>query len=413
MKTISLYTGAGGLDIGLEAAGFTPVICIELDSDARETIEFNRPLWPLLGQGNIHAYKPEEILEQSRLRPREASLLCGGPPCQPFSKAAMWVNGKLPGLADYRANTLEAFINIAEVALPKVILLENVRAILKPGIYSPIKMLTSGLNMINNRHRTKYHWSIVHINAADFGVPQTRERVYLFANREGLNFQAPRKTHSSVVKDRSFEPYFTAWDAIGGLDTKKWDEELTPKGKWAGLLPSIPEGWNYLWHTDKGRGNPIFGWRTRFWSFLLKLAKDRPSWTLPANPGPATGPFHWRNRLLSQKELCRIQTFPDDYIVKGKYASVRRQVGNAVPPLIGEIIGREICKQWLGQVHKNDLHFLPSRNNDPPVRSRIKQVPKQYLHLVGNHEPHPGVGKGPRAISQFYRATSDYKDLGG
>ena len=81
--------------------------------------------------------------------------------------------------------------------------------------------------------------------------------------------------------------------------------------KSADLLPAIPEGENYLFHTNRGAGVPLFGWRTRFWNFLFKLAKDRPSWTIQARPGPATGPFHWTNRRLSARELCRLQTFPD------------------------------------------------------------------------------------------------------
>ena len=79
-------------------------------------------------------------------------------------------------------------------------------------------------------------------------------------------------------------------------------------GKWAGLLPTIPEGENYLFHTRLGGGRPLFGYRTRYWSFLLKLAKDEPSWTLQAHPGPATGPFHWANRPLTVQEMLRLQS---------------------------------------------------------------------------------------------------------
>src|SRR4029078_5650811 len=90
--------------------------------------------------------------------------------------------------------------------------------------------------------------------------------------------------------------YTTTWDAIGHLSNREVDEPLAPAGKRAGLLPSSPEGNNYLWHTPRGGGKPLFGWRTRYWSFLLKLAKDKPSWTLQAQTGPATGPVHWPNR---------------------------------------------------------------------------------------------------------------------
>ena len=76
----------------------------------------------------------------------------------------------------------------------------------------------------------------------------------------------------------------------------------------SGLLPSIPEGENYLWYTNRGGGLQLFGWRTRYWSFLLKLAKSLPSWTIQAQPGSAIGPFHWRSRKLTTREMCRLQT---------------------------------------------------------------------------------------------------------
>lgn len=404
MKSISLFTGAGGLDLGLEAAGFEPAICVEVDEDARATLRLNRPNWPLLEVGDIHAHRPEEIVEQAGLRPKDAVLLCGGPPCQPFSKAAIWVNGEHAGLTDARSKTLEAYIGVAEAALPQVLLLENVRGLSTPGKNSALKLMQSGVERINRRWGTHYRWTIMNSNASDYGVAQRRERTYLLADRDGSTFQPPHKTHSPVPGD-GLEPYVTAWDTIGDLDSDKWDEALTPRGKWAKLLPSIPEGWNYLWHTNRGGGRPLFGWRTRFWSFLLKLAKDRPSWTLPACPGPATGPFHWRNRLLSVREICRLQSFPDEYVIHGIYSSARQQLGNAVPPLIAEVIGREICRQWLGYRGPAKLRFLYSRFNGCPGPSQVKPVPEHFLSLAGDHKPHPGVGKGPGALKRMHETV--------
>lgn len=397
MKSISLYTGAGGLDIGLEAAGFEPSICVELEEDARTTLKFNRPHWYLLEPGNIHAHKPEEILELANLKPREVVLLSGGPPCQPFSKASFWVNGKAAGLADVRSKTLKAYIKVADVALPQFLILENVKGRSKFGKNNVIELLKAGIDWINYRKGTHYKWTILCLNAADYGVPQTRERMYMMADRDGRTLKPPSKTHTAVENDGALDPYFTAWDAIGDLDTTKWDKSLSLRGKWADLLPSIPEGWNYLWHTDRGGGRHLFGWRTKFWSFLLKLAKNRPSWTISANPGPATGPFHWRNRMLSLRELCRIQTFPDSIVIQGIYSSARRQIGNAVPPLIGEIIGKELCRQWIGSNNEDRLQFLLTQRENRPRKYPRRPTPEKYLSLIGNHKPHPGVGKGPRA----------------
>lgn len=192
----------------------------------------------------------------------------------------------------------------------------------------------------------------------------------------------------------------TAWDALADINPEP-EEDLGLRGKWAALLPSIPEGENYLWHTDRGGGLPLFGWRRRYWTFLLKLAKNRPSWTIQAQPGPAVGPFHWENRRLSARELCRLQTFPDDVILAGKRASVQRQLGNAVPSLLAEVLGREIRTQILGlEPLKSPLHLLPPDRSPAPAPETVRDVPKEYLELVGNHSPHPGTGRGKAALER-------------
>jgi DNA (cytosine-5)-methyltransferase 1 len=174
------------------------------------------------------------------------------------------------------------------------------------------------------------------------------------------------------------------------------------RGKWAALLPSIPEGENYLFHTDRGGGKPLFGWRRRYWSFLLKLAKNRPSWTIQAQPGPAIGPFHWENRRLSTRELCRLQTFPDNVCICGGRTSIQRQLGNAVPSLLAEVIAREIAVQLLGKrrVLAPPKLLPPDRSPAPPAE-RARTVPRQFLELVGDHTPHPGTGLGNSALLRF------------
>src|SRR5690606_35219776 len=139
---------------------------------------------------------------------------------------------------------------------------------------------------------------------------------------------------ADLADELNREPHRTAWDALYDVRPDP-DEDLAPRGRWANLLPSIPEGENYAFYTD--RRNPdqaLFGWRCRYWNFLLKLAKNRPSWTIQAQPGPSTGPFHWEDRLLSKRDLCRLQTFPDRVRVEGGRNAVQRQIGNAVPSLL-------------------------------------------------------------------------------
>ena len=394
--TISLFTGAGGLDLGLEAAGFCISICVEVAKDAQETLKVNRPHWKLAEPGHIHQISPPEILEQSNLRRGELALLSGGPPCQPFSKSAYWTGGR-QGLRDPRASGLRAYLDVVEVALPKVILLENVRGLAPNGNRDGgLKLLADGIRDINRRLGSAYKLQVFHLNAVNYGVPQSRERVFLLASIDGTTFQIPPVTHG--CGDR-LEPRVTAWDAIGDLDSPEWPSELEPAGKWAGLLKSIPEGKNYLWHTKRGGGAPLFGWRTRYWSFLLKLSKRQPSWTIQAEPGPATGPFHWRNRRLSIRELARLQTFPDNYQFVGNRHSVHRQIGNAVPCAIGELLGLEIRRQFLGEqnIHRQ-LRMIPCRRENCPGEYPVQPVPNSYVHLLGEHPDHPGRGLGPGRV---------------
>lgn len=394
---LSLFTGAGGLDLGLEVAGFEPALCVEMDEDSRETIKINRPGWRLSDPGDIHELGQEDLLCQAALKPRQLMLLAGGPPCQPFSKSAYWLNGHGRGLQDPRARALRAFARVVEATLPRVFLLENVKGLAYTGKDDGIKLLRREIAAINRRHGTKYEVQTIHLNTADYGVPQIRERVFLVGSIDGRALELPAPTHG---KGDGVEPYLTAWDAIGDLDGDSWPPELNPTGRWSGLLPSIPEGHNYLWHTprnERNRGEPLFGWRTRYWSFLLKLAKNQPAWTIQAEPGPATGPFHWRSRVLSIEELSRLQTFPTGYKIQGTRRSAHRQVGNAVPSAIGELLGLEIRRQFLGERVRQTLRLLPARRPDCRPPEVPMRVPKQYLKLRGRHRDHPGKGLGPGA----------------
>jgi len=143
-------------------------------------------------------------------------------------------------------------------------------------------------------------------------------------------------------------PWRTAGEFINDLDT---EENADDTGHFAGgqyhdLLEQIPPGDNYLFFTKKrGYPNPIFGWRKRYWSFLLKLSPDMPAWTIQARRSNNMGPFHWRNRILRLEEVKRLQTFPDDWQLSGRLEEQWRQVGNAVPPLLAYCLGKAIAQQ--------------------------------------------------------------------
>jgi DNA (cytosine-5)-methyltransferase 1 len=394
---LSLFTGAGGLDLGLEEAGFEPVLCVEMDTDARSTLKHNRPHWRLAEPGDVHKLHPSEIIRQAGLRPGQLQLLAAGPPCQPFSKSAYWAKASGRGLQDPRASTLAAFLRVVETVRPQVLLLENVKGLTYKGKNEGVKLVREGLLAINRRYGTRYALQEVHLNTAAYGVPQIRERVFLIAAVDGRSLSVPPPTHGETD---GLDRYRTAWDGIGHLDSDTWPPELNPTGRWAALLPSIPEGRNYLWHTPRNEesgSEPLFGWRTRYWSFLLKLAKNQPSWTIQAQPGPATGPFHWKSRLLSSEELCRLQTFPVGYSIVGGRRSSHQQVGNAVPSAVGELLGLEIRRQLFRDNVRSTLRLIPGARSDCPQAVRPSIVPSQYLQLRGQHSDHPGRGFGPGA----------------
>lgn len=397
---ISLFSGAGGIDFGFEAAKYRTAVTLDLDHDSCETIRQNRS-WPVI-ESDIFGIEatPEKVLKRAGLKKAEADVLIAGPPCQPFSKSGYWARGEAGRLRDPRAATLDGFMKMVEGTLPRVFLLENVHGIAYSSRDEGIAFLIREIEAINRRTGSKYQPESAVLNAAWFGVPQMRERFFMIASRDGKRFEFPAATHRPIGNDGpplvGLPPYRTAWDALADVKPSE-DEALDVKGKWADLLPSIPEGSNYIWHTERGGGLRLFGWRRRYWSFLLKLAKDLPSWTIQAQPGPSVGPFHWDNRRLSMRELCRLQTFPDNVVVTGNRGSVQRQVGNAVPSLLAEVLAREIRTQLLGlRPLRTPLVLLPPDRSPAPPRERIKTVPAKYRCLVADHAAHPGTGKGPR-----------------
>ncbi|CAN7660359.1 DNA cytosine methyltransferase [Phenylobacterium sp. LjRoot225] len=401
-KLISLYTGVGGLDFGFEAAGFQTAVALERDSACCSTLRLNRN-WRVI-EGDIHSVSSDEILSVAGLGVGDADVLIGGPPCQPFSKSGYWATGDAKRLADPRADTLTAYLRVLRDAQPKAFLLENVSGLAYRGKDEGLGRILDGVEEINKATGARYRprWQV--LSAAAYGVPQIRERVFIVAARDGTEFKFPAATHGPEA--RHGKPFRTAWDALGDLPQQRKDPDLRMGGKWAELLPSVPEGENYLWHTNRGGGIPLFGWRTRYWNFLLKLAKDRPSWTIQAQPGSATGPFHWTSRRLAADELCRLQTFPDGLQFDRGRNDVQRMLGNAVPSLLAEVLAREIATQLLRRPRTNSpLKLLPADRGAPPIPERVRTVPKKFHPLVADHADHPGEGKGNGARLRLARAA--------
>lgn len=386
LTSISAFSGLGGLDLGLSCAGFRSVLSIERDHAARRSLASNGLHSELSPIGDIcelaRSIRPRDV----GLRQRELDLLAGGPPCQPFSKAAQWSHRGRSGLEDPRSDCLWAFLDLLDKFLPRALIIENVPGFVR-GTTNAVPVIEQFLSEVNTRRKTRYALQSRVIDAADFGVPQKRSRAILVAFRDGSTFDWPEARFASHP--------VTAWDALWDVQL---DEVPQPSGRWADLLPSIPEGHNYLWHTPVGGGQPLFSYRSRYWSFLLKLSKAAPSWTISASPGPSTGPFHWDNRPLAPQEMLRLQSFPVDWQISGDHRTQVRQVGNATPPLLAEYFGRAIRKMLTGRSLRSDLALAIRRRVDTPPAARPRRVQGKYLQLRGDHPAHPGTGKGPGAM---------------
>lgn len=365
MKAISLFAGAGGLDLGCEAAGFRTVAIVESEAAARSTIEANRERWlpeldPAAMLEDILESNPDDLLERVELHAGELDLVHGGPPCTPFSKSGYWLAYKRAG-KDPKASLLDSFAEVVEVTRPKAFLMENVyglayqnqnRRVLKRFVD---RIVAAGYSFDHNV-----------MLAADFGVPQLRQRLVCVGFRDDIldlpapfwpfwRFRWPTPTHSGPHEtrtgwDESLPPHRTAGEAFAGLT-----EELNPRepeevvtGTYEEELRAVPPGDNYLfWTTKRGHPTPRFKWRSRYWSFLLKLAPDRPSPTIQGQPGPWVGPFHWESRRLRVPELKRLMAFPDEYVILGSRREQQLQLGNAVPPALGQVVAQSIRDELL------------------------------------------------------------------
>jgi len=236
LKVISLYTGAGGLDLGFEAAGFEVAIALEMDPEAVATLRRNRD-WPVIDR-DIHDVTSREILAAGGLREGEADVLVGGPPCQPFSKSGYWANGDTLRLDDPRAGTMAAYLRVLRDTLPRTFFLENVPGLAYRGKSEGIELIERTIEKINAERGVSYSLRYRQLNAASFGVPQLRERVIVVGSRDGSSFDFPTPTHGHVdgpPELTAVAPFTNAWDAIGDLEDDD-DPDLRVRGKWADLL---------------------------------------------------------------------------------------------------------------------------------------------------------------------------------
>ena len=281
----------------------------------------------------------------SRLKQEKANgvIVIGGPPCQPFSKNGYWVKNENRKAFEDPRNMIQQFFRVISEVKPDGFLLENVESILHPSNQAAINYIESTVSDFG------YNYKIFRVNAADFGVPQRRKRVFVVASRRKLNGAEPIRTHCDTEdKDilRLLPKHIGVRDFIqkySGIEHFE-KEEVANHGTYYEYLIKVPPGKNYMSLIDESTGQPRYRTGQRFWNFLLKLHPEKTSWTIPAQPGPWVGPFHWTNRRLRVPEIAAIQTFPDGYHFYGNRRSIQKQIGNAVPPLLAKAMVELLIK---------------------------------------------------------------------
>lgn len=361
MRALSFFSGAMGLDLGLEKAGIETILTCEFDKWSRRTIEVNRPDLPLLG--DIWNYDAAQIREIAGLASDEdIDLVVGGPPCQAFSTA-----GSRRGFEDERGNVFLHYIDLALELNPKFIVIENVRGLLSaPMKHRPHTHRGAGFPALSHDespggalafvlHLLRaggYEVSFNLYNSANFGTPQTRERVILICSRDGERVQHLSPTHAEVPSGK-LKPWRTFREAVNGLNEIDLNHLEFPEERLRFYRLLGPgQYWKHL-PDDLQRealGNSYFsgGGKT---GFFRRLAWDRPSPTLVTHPAmPATDLAHPEmNRPLSIEEYKRIQEFPDDWALQGPLVQQYKQVGNAVPASLGEALGRTLIAHLEGR----------------------------------------------------------------
>lgn len=362
MQAISLFSGAGGLDIGVSQAGFDILACVEIDPNACDTLRHaitQNHKHTKVYEGDIRTFSPEMVLQDTGKKPGEIDLLFGGPPCQAFS-----LIGKQKAMNDERGMLLFQMTRYAKVIQPKVILMEQVKGLLsakdmsgkKGGVLEKLLAEFSALGYV-----TKYKVCL----AADYGAAQLRERVILVATRgkNGFEFPPPKYQDPNEVNIfTSLPPWRTVGDVLKGLGTPhkkimgttsypdEYDNhvDVTPTRD-RERIHNVPEGL-YLASQTHLPAELLRGLKPKDTTKYLRLNRKRPSNTLRC--GEIF--FHpTKDRYLTPREYMRIHGYPDDYLLKGpirsrtgtvKTLDQHRLVANSVPPPLAFAMAEEIYK---------------------------------------------------------------------
>ena len=373
MKALSFFSGALGLDLGLEQEGIEILLASEIDKRCCETIRANKPNVSLIG--DIRNYNAYDIVKAGGLKSfDQVDLIVGGPPCQAFSTA-----GKRKGFEDERGNVFLKYLDLICEIKPRFAVIENVRGLLSAPLnhrphslrgkgFAPLEEteLKGGalLYILGRLREAGFGVSFNLYNSANFGAPQVRERVVILcsANGDTLPFLIP--THHETGKN-GLKPWRTVEETLKSLPKAPCDFIKFPEKrlKYYRLLKS-GQNWKCLPKElqKEAMGNSFYagGGKT---GFLRRLAWNKPSPTLVTNPAmPATDLAHpTEDRPLSVQEYKRIQEFPDNYFIAGSILDQYRQIGNAVPLSLGKAIGRMLNQSYQGNTFASMDSFEYSR----------------------------------------------------
>lgn len=424
IPVISLFSGAMGLDLGLEASGLEVVLAVECDAQAVATIKKNKPNLPVIQQ-RIETVTSEQILKAAGLKRNGNFVVCGGPSCQSFSTA-----GQRRSLADPRGSLFHHYVRIIRETQPKFFAMENVRGMLSaalkhrpldqrgPGHPSlePDEELGSAFKAIVDELRAlNYYVTFDLLNTANYGTPQVRHRLIFLGSREGKGIAIPKPTHHETGEG-GLAMWATVRQVIGRFKEAS-PEGYTLRESEAKYLVHVPEGGNWKDLPEsmqrEALGGAYVSWGGRS-GFFRRLAWDKPSPALPTQPYfRATMLCHPEAlRPLSIREYARIQQFPDNWKFAGSVASRYRQIGNAVPVGLGAAIGNAIKAAWSMHVGKHPLGVVETSNTEL-VRSMLKRpvtmLNPPRMRLQADREAHElwsKVTRKRREAAQNYAAAT-------
>ena len=353
---ISLFSGCGGLDLGFEqVGGYQTVWANDFKHEACES--FRLHFGDVIREGDI-----EEIDPYNDPTIPDCDLILGGFPCQDFS--IIW---KQPGLDGTRGNLYKSFLRFVDAKKPLAFVAENVKGILTANGRRAIKQIIEDFQNIEPGYVVIPHL----YDFADYGVPEFRERVLIVGIRSdtGFDFHHPRPTHG--VGD-GLLPYVTVGEAFQGVEDVPYNNEhLNIKERTAHVISLIPEGGNF---TDIPVDSPYYV-HGMISHVYRRIHRNEPSKTIIAQGGGGTWGYHYpENRPLTNRERARIQSFPDDFIFVGNTTEVRRQIGNAVPPVGVHAVAEALRPLFEGNYERIDLQAKLQELRNMPFEQRYKLI---------------------------------------